>query len=646
MDKDVSTVKFERQYRPDIDGLRALAVMAVVFFHAFPDITNGGFVGVDIFFVISGYLISGIIFGQLANHSFSFLDFYGKRIRRIFPALVAVLLSCLALGWYVLLSDEYLELGTHTVAATSFISNLILLRESGYFDSAADTKILLHLWSLGIEEQFYLVWPILLWAAYKLRINWLLLILVIGYSSFFLNIHGINSEPVSTFYSPQTRFWELLIGAMLAYLFIPGNACLLGLNNYVKHLLSTLGVCFIACSFLFVNKTYPQPGYWGLLPTLGTALLIAAGPAGYFNSSVLSRRPMVWIGLISFPLYLWHWPMLAFSRILESQTPIVSIRLAAVFISIVLAWSTYYFIERPLRFGSHIRIKLIGLVTLLLFISALGFLIWTGGGLEFRDPSKSNVFMSQKIEQSFQESCSLNFKNIPKTHCAQIDSGQDIVLIVGDSHVRHWFEVLKEKIKQNGFDVVALSKGGCPFLLNTGVPNVPECIETNAEVLRFIESNSSRIKAILFAGQYETYTPLGYLRDSQGNNLIFSEALQSTLTRLGDHKIIFLDQIPPLSFDPKKCIKRPYRISTNDSECQTLKSLVVAELSFYKSERDLAISLHKNVSIFNADDALCDNDFCSAMNRNLLLYYDKTHLNPNGVKYVRDRVDKMHLPLD
>lgn len=434
MDKAGYTVKFERKYRPDIDGLRALAVLAVVFFHTFPDIKNGGFVGVDIFFVISGYLISGIIFGQLAEHNFSFLDFYGRRIRRIFPALLVVLSSCLALGWYVLLPDEYLELGKNTVAATGFISNFILWRESGYFDIAADIKILLHLWSLGIEEQFYLVWPILLWAAFKLKINWLLLILAIGLSSFVLNIQGIDSELVSTFYSPQTRFWELLIGAMLAYLF-QGKFAFYS-NNYTKHLLSTCGVCFIACSLLFFNKTYAYPAYWGLLPTLGAALLIAAGPAGWFNSLILSSRPIVWIGLISFPLYLWHWPALAFSRILQSQTPTVSIRLSAVFISIVLAWATYYFIERPLRFGAHIRIKLTGLATCLILVSTIGFLIWNGGGLKFRDPSKSTVFMSQKIEQGFQEECSLNFKNIPKTHCAQIDTGKDIVLIVGDSHVR------------------------------------------------------------------------------------------------------------------------------------------------------------------------------------------------------------------
>lgn len=206
--------------------------------------------------------------------------------------------------------------------------------------------------------------------------------------------------------------------------------------------------------------------------------------------------------------------------------------------------------------------------------------------------------------------------------------------------------MLKEKIKQSGFDTVALSKGGCPFLLNAGVPNVPECIETNAEVLRFIESNSSRIKAILLAGQYETYIPLGYLKDSQGNNLIFSDVLRSTLKRLGDHKIIFLDQIPPLSFEPKKCINRPYRISTNDFECRTKKSEVFAELSLYKLQRDLGVSLSKNVSLFNVDDALCDKDFCSAMNRNKLLYYDKKHLNPNGVIYVRERIVERKLSLD
>lgn len=591
-------------------------------------------------------MISTIILKGLEQNNFSFTEFYCRRIRRIFPALITVLLSSLGIGWFVLLTDEYLELGWHSVAATGFISNLILWGESGYFDGSADTKILLHLWSLGIEEQFYLVWPILIWASLKLRISSLALIVALFITSFALNIHGINSEPVATFYSPQTRFWELSIGAILAYLVLLSKEYEFCNKRLFENFLSILGIGLIGTSFLLINKSQPYPGFWGLLPTLGAVFLLGAGSRACFNHWILSNRLLVWFGLISFPLYLWHWPVLALSRILESQTPILEIRVAAIFISIMLAWITYYFVERPLRFGAHNRANIIGLIAILVLTSSFGLFIWNGKGLKFRDPAQQLIFTSQKNEQLFQEGCTLNFKNIPKTHCAEINTGKDMILIVGDSHVRHWFEVLKEKITKNGLDVVALSKGGCPFLLNAAVPNVPDCIETNAEVFRYIENNQNRIKTILLAGQYETYIPDGYLKDSQGYNLIFSSALQNTIKKLGGQKIIFLDQIPPIPFEPKKCINRPYKISTNNFECRTKKSEVVAELSLYKSQRDLGISTSKNVSIFNVDDALCDKDYCNAMDANLLLYYDKTHLNPNGVKFVKNKIYNMQLPLD
>jgi len=206
-------------YRADIDGLRALAVIAVIGFHAFPQAVPGGFIGVDLFFVISGFLISTILYENLIAHSFSFTDFYARRIRRIFPALMVVLASAYAIGWFVLLPDEYAQLGKHIAGGAGFIENFLLWHESGYFDNAAETKPLLHLWSLGIEEQFYIVWPILLWLAYRARLNLLSLTILIGGASFILNLWGtqVSPNPVATFYSPQTRFWELLMGAVLAY---------------------------------------------------------------------------------------------------------------------------------------------------------------------------------------------------------------------------------------------------------------------------------------------------------------------------------------------------------------------------------------------------------------------------------------------
>lgn len=205
------------KYRSDIDGLRAIAVLLVVGFHAFPHWVKGGFIGVDIFFVISGFLISSIILGNLESNTFSFTEFYSRRIRRIFPALLVVLTTCFTIGWFVLFADEYKLFGKHMAAGAGFVSNLVFWDESGYFDKAAETKPLLHLWSLGIEEQFYIAWPVLLWVAWRLHFNLLAMTLAVAAVSFFLNTKGIRTDAVATFYSPQTRIWELLTGSILAW---------------------------------------------------------------------------------------------------------------------------------------------------------------------------------------------------------------------------------------------------------------------------------------------------------------------------------------------------------------------------------------------------------------------------------------------
>src|SRR4029078_10282619 len=202
----------------DIDGLRAIAVLSVVLFHAFPSLCPGGFVGVDIFFVISGFLISTIIFANLERDTFSFFEFYSRRIRRIFPALVLMLAASYAFGWFALYADEYRQLGKHVAGGAGFVSNFVLGSEKGYFDNAAETKPLLHLWSLGVEEQFYIIWPLLLWISWRCRLNLLTITCAVAAVSFYLNVREVHTDPAAAFYLPQMRFWELMAGAALAYL--------------------------------------------------------------------------------------------------------------------------------------------------------------------------------------------------------------------------------------------------------------------------------------------------------------------------------------------------------------------------------------------------------------------------------------------
>jgi peptidoglycan/LPS O-acetylase OafA/YrhL len=312
------------EYRPDIDGLRALAVLSVVTFHAFPGWIRGGYIGVDVFFVISGFLISGILFEHLASGIFSFSGFYARRVRRIFPALLLVLLACLAFGWFWLLSDEYAQLGKHIAAGAGFASNLVLWSEAGYFDNSAETKPLLHLWSLGIEEQFYLVWPLLLWLTWKLRLNLLTLTVLVALGSYYLSIQGIEHDAAATFYSPLTRFGELLSGAFLARIELHRKAshaaATLKLDDWFSRVIyehpgeadgttlanvaSALGLLLLAYGVWRMDGEIGCPGKWALVPVLGAALIISAGQKAWINRVLLSNRIAVWIGLISYPLYL------------------------------------------------------------------------------------------------------------------------------------------------------------------------------------------------------------------------------------------------------------------------------------------------------------------------------------------------------
>ena len=315
----------KHKYRPDIDGLRAIAVLSVVGFHAFPesDIFRAGFIGVDIFFVISGFLISSIIYEKFETNSFSFLDFYTRRVLRIFPALLLVLMACFIFGWFALLPTEYKDIGKHMAGAAGFVSNLLLWQESGYFDVVSENKPLLHLWSLGVEEQFYIAWSLILWLAYKARINLLITAIALAVISFYLNISGVQNDPSATFYSPQTRFWELLAGAILAYVvhkrtqFTAASVnALFGFgsvsNQYdisaetKSEVRSALGLILFIIGFFAISKENAFPGYWAALPVLGAVLVISADQQAWFNRSVLSNPALISIGIISYPLYLWH----------------------------------------------------------------------------------------------------------------------------------------------------------------------------------------------------------------------------------------------------------------------------------------------------------------------------------------------------
>jgi peptidoglycan/LPS O-acetylase OafA/YrhL len=505
-------------YRPDIDGLRALAVCIVILYHAFPDTFPGGFIGVDIFFVISGFLITALIYSECSTNTFSLLDFYIRRIKRIFPALLIVLIFCFVFGWFNLLADEYKQLGKHIAASALFVSNLLLWSESNYFDVASYQKPLLHLWSLGVEEQFYVIWPVLIWSAIKRNLHLLYLSLAILLSSFIFSIYETqNTENLaSAFYLPQSRFWELMVGALLAYLLFHPSKALekfkaqpgmeVGRGSFVfsntsktKDLLSFLGILSVGLGMALIDKNTRFPGYWALLPVIGAALIVLAGPKAWVNKYLLSNPLMVWVGLISYPLYLWHWPLLSFAQIITGDMPSVPTRIFIVIGSFALAFLTYYFIEKPLRFGGRAKFKTLCLIFLMLVIGYVGFNTYDRDGLTFR--LNQIQFRLPETLQSLRIS-QTEKSNIFRDKTLVGESNKPKIILWGDSYAGHLVVGYEERYSKV-YEIVQLNTGGCPPILNMHLPNRKNCIDLNQE--NFDRVVAENPKKLVLAANWTDY---------------------------------------------------------------------------------------------------------------------------------------------
>jgi peptidoglycan/LPS O-acetylase OafA/YrhL len=431
MSGDVTVAHVKASYRADIDGLRAFAVLCVMLYHAFPNAVRGGFVGVDIFFVISGFLISSILLGEMADGTFSFATFYGRRIRRIFPALAVCLAVVLAYGFVPLLPSELTQLGKHVFFGAAFLSNIAIWSETGYFGIAATLKPLLHLWSLGIEEQFYILWPALLWLAFRLKTAAGRLVLVLFLASFSVNILLSTINVLDAFFLPVSRFWELLAGAALA---LRGQTVL---SPHMRSWISSVGLSALLISVALFNAELRFPGWWALVPVTGALALIAAGPEALVNRTILSHRIVVFVGLISYPLYLWHWPLISYAYIIrlgKMPTPLMA---AGLLISTFpLAWVTYHFVERPIRFGKH-RFRTQMAIAAMVIVGGCGLAVWVGNGFPGRFPSLPGLDMRKISEAArdpvFEPTKGMDVSNYDGTLVAHLGKGERKLALSGDS---------------------------------------------------------------------------------------------------------------------------------------------------------------------------------------------------------------------
>ena len=488
------------KYRPDIDGLRAIAVLLVLNFHAFPGVAPGGFVGVDVFFVISGFLITGIITRELEAGRFSLIGFYNRRIRRIFPALIVVLAATLALGWFWMLPQALAQLGSDSFASAAFFANIALLLQSGYFDIESAKKPLLHLWSLGIEEQFYLFWPLLLMLAARLRVSIIAVAAVLGIASFLLNVAWIGSNPVATFYLPFTRAFELLAGAVLACGWIKVSQ-----SGTASNWRAWTGIALITASVALLDSHRAFPGWWAVLPVAGSALLLSA-PAAWLNRVVLASRPMVWIGLISYPLYLWHWPLLVFGEMIKFRPLTLLERELILLASMALAWATYRFVEIPFRFGRPSGRKMFALGGGMVLIAVAGFAVVWGRGFDSRLPPDIRAMASVRTE-SFKwriHECLLNLASETSfaDTCVERDR-RPLLLVWGDSTAGALLPGLRKAQETRDFGIGQLTSNSCIPALGADIPSTPGCRAMNDKVFSLIREIKPDV--VLLHGTWEKH---------------------------------------------------------------------------------------------------------------------------------------------
>ncbi|GFE84101.1 acyltransferase [Steroidobacter agaridevorans] len=633
------------QYRPAVDGLRGVAVLAVLGFHAFPETVTGGYVGVDVFFVISGFLITGIIARQLLHADFSFADFYWRRVRRLFPALVLVLATTLALGWFLLLPNEFKQLGKHASAAAAFVANFALWRESGYFDTAAEFKPLLHLWSLGIEEQFYLLWPAVLVALWKRKNALFAILSLLVLASFALSVHMAQSAPVANFFWPVSRFWELGAGCLLALAIErPAHAALSAETGDRRFLdigynfLPLAGLALILASVVGFDTTTPFPGWPALLPVVGTLFILATPGDAWIQRNVLGSRLLVWFGLISYALYLWHWPLLSFLNILEAGLPPLAVRWVALLSSIVLAWLTYRYIELPVRRHKERRFNF-RLAAAAAVAGVAGLVVYVTGGVAQRfDADIRALHHGPRLDKQ----CHARFgATAPINYCRTTSAQPPSILFVGDSRAHAIYEVAAPLLAPKQ-PVMLLGRGGCPPVLNVRVsgydPNEKECQQVWRTFVDYAHRTKPKVIVVVGNGSFLISDPdIRLSREGAGaaetKEAIFEygvRTLLSELTRFS--RVIYLGEIPAYSTSPA-CFLRAVKLPSTECYPELAREQVELAMAPYNRVLDRVQESFPGVQLVDAIAVLCAANVCSQRPPGKpILYSDAVHLSPAGAR--------------
>ena len=614
-------------YRPDIDGLRAVSILAVVLYHAFPKVVGSGYVGVDIFFVISGYLIGGLISAELAAGTFSFTRFYTRRVRRLFPALILVVAFTLFVGWYMMFAEEFRLLGRHAFAASLFVANFPPMGEIGYFDREGHSKPLLHLWSLGIEEQFYFVWPILAVLTRRSRRSFLFVTLAVAIVSLALNV--TSSTPGLAYYQPWMRFWELAVGVLVAH--VP-----LRLSARWKEVCCGAGLALIL-GVATAAQLRGFPGWWTTLPVAGAALVIASGPDTAIGRRVLANPPMIFVGKISYPFYLWHWPLLAFAWVACGSFPPAYLINIMVVASFVLAWLTYEFVEKPARFRLSAR-SVVGIcVPSMAMLGVLGFVTMTLDGIPERKVARENLALAEDTRpplrmRSSDGSCEMPY-GIARDPNVICQASAPTMLVIGDSVAMAFYSAISAKLVAADAALIATTspnwvEPGCL----TSEPLEPwsagklTCQRVIRDALSILDRTAS-IKVVVLP----TFSDNPFFNDAGR-----LRQLQDAVARRG-RKVVFVASPPGFYHPPEGCRPRHIEIMGIDltaprdmDSCQESRALIERTLKF---QHDIFVDAARGapgVAIFESVPVFCDATTCFQSDDRGPLYYAWGHINERG----------------
>jgi peptidoglycan/LPS O-acetylase OafA/YrhL len=642
-------------YRPDIDGLRALAILAVLAFHVAPISMPGGFLGVDVFFVVSGFLITQQVLRSVRTKRFSLAEFYIRRARRLLPALLVTLALTSILGFLTLYPIEIRALGAQILAGTWFSANILFWWQSGYFDTAGLGKPLLHLWSLAVEEQFYLVQPLFLLICLKRRWPTAQIIFIALAASLALCLVFAQQKGSLVFFSPFTRAWELLAGAMCVFY---GRTCPKTETYRLVNLLYPTAFFGLLFSFIVIDKSKVNEGWWAITVVASTAILILLPQKSKLLYVALSSRFATAVGRLSYPLYLIHWPLLSFGHIIYGESMTLSKSLFCIFIALVLSWGINRWIEYPIRLCA-IKDLPIGLfASCIAAISITGLIMleepkWTPMG---KHPAAARSYESMwpKLVE-VRSVCGPLLGNEVQANCSAWPSDVKVpqIILLGDSHARA-IAIGLSQLTASTPPWLYVGKNGClPFL---GVERFDErgplsCAAISERSIDWVIKHKPAV--VILASRYAYYVQgQGYgtldQRDRHPDNLhiqapgprlvrsedsykhTFGEGLRSTLRTLknNDIRVIFVHQVPEMGFDPNECLPRPF--GGGNRICTLDRNLVEDRQRSYRQISEQVLSEFPSVKEVDPMNMLCNAKLCTAERDGERLYRDDDHLSLSG----------------